>query len=94
MQWTIDDLHIVGFMKRATSHSLRYGGATMLAAAGFPHYVIAIYGGWSPDSKTLRFYTKPSNEMIKLVSAHMAAMASTSASKCFIMDAFVVAKGK
>jgi len=35
------------FGSRVTSHSLRYGGATMLAAAGLPHYIIAMYGGWS-----------------------------------------------
>jgi hypothetical protein len=35
----------------ATSHSLRYGGATMMAAAGFPQYLIAHYGGWTADSK-------------------------------------------
>ena len=34
---------------RATSHSLRYGGATMLAAAGFPEYLIAPYGGIAPQ---------------------------------------------
>ena len=43
MQLTLDDLGIPGL--RATSHKCRYGGASMLAAAGFPHYVIAMYGG-------------------------------------------------
>ncbi len=45
--------------KKPTSHSLRYGGATMMAAAGFPQYIIAIYGGWTENSTSLRIYTKP-----------------------------------
>jgi hypothetical protein len=94
MQWTVDDLYPEGEKpKRVTSHSLRYGGATMMAAAGFPHYIIAIYGGWSVDSKSLKGYTKPSAQMTKLVSAHMVAMAKTETSTYFINDAFVVAMG-
>jgi len=54
-----------------SAHSLRYGGATTLAAAGFPEYVIAFYGGWAPDSKAMRTYIKPSNEIVKRVSTHM-----------------------
>ena len=94
MQMTIDDLHIPGMQKQVTSHSLRYGGATMLAAAGFPHYVIAIYGGWAEDSKTLRVYTKVSEQMISVVSTHMALMGSLNASSYFINDAFIINKGK
>ena len=30
--------------RNMTSLCLRYGGATMLAPAGFPHYLIAYYG--------------------------------------------------
>ena len=41
---------------KVTAHSLRYGGATMLAAAGLPQYVIAYFGGWTADSKALRRY--------------------------------------
>ena len=55
MQWAVDDATPAGTSnKRVTSHSLRYGGASMMAAAGFPHYIIAIYGGWTVDSKALR----------------------------------------
>jgi hypothetical protein len=93
MQWTIDDSMPPGQLpKRVTLHSLRYGGASMLAAAGYPHYIIAIYGGWSPNSKALRIYTRPSEGMTELVSAHMAKMATTEASKFFMNDAFVIAK--
>ena len=46
MQLTIDSLNLPGCQKRATSHSLRYSRATMMAAAGFPHYIIAMYGGF------------------------------------------------
>ena len=35
-------------------HSLRYGGATMLAAAGLPQYIIEYFGGWADNSKALR----------------------------------------
>jgi hypothetical protein len=37
-----------------TPHSMRYGGATSLAAAGLPLFIIEYYGGWAPDSKTLK----------------------------------------
>jgi hypothetical protein len=92
MQLTLDDLGIPGLL--ATSHKLRYGGASMLAAAGFPHYVIAMYGGWSPDSKALRLYTKASKQLVELVSAHMAKMAIEDGSKFFINNCLIVAKGK
>ena len=92
MQYTLDDLGVVGL--HATSHSLRYGGATMLAAAGFPHYVIAMYGGWSEDSKVLRLYTKASKQLVEVVSAHMATMALVEGSKFFINDVLIVAKGR
>jgi hypothetical protein len=92
MQYTLDDLKILGL--HATSHSLRYGGATMLAAAGFPHYVIAMYGGWCEGSKVLRLYTKASKKLVALVSAHMAAMALEDGSKYFINDTLIVARGR
>ena len=37
-------------------HSLRYGGATMLAAAGVPIYLIEYHGGWVPNSASVRNY--------------------------------------
>ena len=94
MQLVIDSLGIPGTKKRLTSHSLRYGGATMMAAAGFPFYIIAIYGGWSQDSKTLRMYTKASEQMVELVSKHMATMAGICSSVYFINDLFVIEKAK
>jgi hypothetical protein len=39
---------------KVSVHSLRYGGATMLAAAGLPQYIIEYYGGWAEDSKSLK----------------------------------------
>ena len=57
---------------KPTSHSLRYGGATMMAAAGFPQYVIAHYGGWVEGSSSLKIYARPSEKMLQAVSAHMA----------------------
>jgi len=43
---------------KISAHSLRYGGATMLAAAGLPQYIIAYFGGWCEDSKSLQTYTQ------------------------------------
>lgn len=95
MQWTINDHMPPGQKtKRVTSHSLRYGGATMMAAAGYPHYIIAIYGGWSADSKALRIYTRPSEAMTQLISAHMGKMAKVETSIFFMNDAFVIAKAR
>ena len=56
---------------KVSAHSLRYGGATTLAAARFPEYVIAFYGGWSPTSKAMRTYIKPTNDVIRKVSLQM-----------------------
>ena len=56
---------------RISAHSLRYGGATTLAAAGFPEYVIAFYGGWVQGSRAMRKYIKPTPAIIKRVSLHM-----------------------
>lgn len=65
--------HLVGLpASRVSAHSLRYGGATTMAAAGFHDYVIAYYGGWAPDSRCMRKYIKPSNNMVQNVSQHMA----------------------
>ena len=64
--------HAVGLpWDRCSAHSLRYGGATTLAAAGFPDFVIAFYGGWSTDSTVMRRYIRPSNQVIQKVSHHM-----------------------
>ena len=58
--------------KRVSAHSLRYGGATMLAAAGQPQYVIEYFGGWAKDSKSLRVYCDLGNEAVSKVSQIMA----------------------
>lgn len=64
--------HLLGLPSdKVSAHSLRYGGATTLAAAGFPEYVIAFYGGWAPGSRAMRTYIKPSNDIVKKVSLHM-----------------------
>ena len=70
-----------------TSHSLRYGGATMMAAAGYPQYLVAQYGGWAEDSQSLETYTKLSEKMLKAVSKHMAEMSRIDVSSLFISDA-------
>jgi hypothetical protein len=85
MQATIRALKIPGYSS-ATSHSLRYGGATMLAAAGFPQYIIAHYGGWTADSEALKRYARPSEESVHEVSKKMSAMATVDISRQFITD--------
>jgi integrase len=62
---------------KVSAHSLRYGGATMLAAAGLPHYLIAWYGGWTEDSSTMRMYATLGNEAISLVSSTMCRQGET-----------------
>jgi hypothetical protein len=89
MQSAVKALNIAAFVPATTSHSLRYGGATMMAAAGFPQYLIAHYGGWTEGSKSLRTYTKPSIQMLMSVSSHMARMARAGTSQQFINDACV-----
>ena len=74
----------------ATSHSLRYGGATMMAAAGFPQYLIAHYGGWKADSEALKKYVRPSDESIERVSRYMTDMALAQPSRHYINDAIAV----
>ena len=56
---------------QVSAHSLRYGGATTLAAAGFPEYIIAFYGGWAPNSKSMKRYIQPTDDIIRIVSGHM-----------------------
>ena len=64
--------HLLGLpCDKVSAQSLRYGGATTLAAAGFPEYIIAFYGGWSQGSSAMRRYIKPSNDIVKKVSSHM-----------------------
>ena len=41
---------------RYTPHSLRHGGATILAMAGMERYIIEHHGGWAPGSKSLAIY--------------------------------------
>ena len=55
--------------KKISAHSLRYGGATMLAAAGLPQYIIAWYGGWTADSTVMRLYTTLGSDAISLVTS-------------------------
>ena len=57
--------------KKISAHSLRYGGATMLAAAGMPQYVIEYFGGWAKDSQVLKWYTQLGNQAVSRVSQVM-----------------------
>ena len=63
--------HLGWDVSKISAHSLRYGGATMLAAAGLPQYVIAYFGGWTQDSSTLKHYTQVGGEAVTRVSEIM-----------------------
>ena len=71
----------------STTHSLRYGGATMMASAGFPQYLIAHYGGWAENSSALKKYIRPSDASIARVSEYMTTMALGEPSRHYIEDA-------
>ena len=94
MEATVQDLGVEGYGAKATSHSLRYGGATMMADAGFPQYLIAHYGGWTEDSKSLKRYAKPSEGSISLVSEYMAKATKNKPSYHYIQDLVVRQQAK
>ena len=72
---------------RVTSHSLRYGGATTMAAAGFPEHLIALYGGWVQGSKSLRVYINQlTTDTREEVSAAFARGAKIDAAQTYIDD--------
>jgi integrase len=77
---------------KTSSHSLRYGGATMMAAAGFPQYLVAQYGGWSEKSKSMQLYTKLPVSVMSKVSSHMVSLASSNVSEAFIQDNLALMK--
>jgi len=61
-----------------TLHSLRYGGATLLAMAGLPQYLIEHYGGWAPDSGSLRVYVQMGGASVQTVSRAMSVASNSS----------------
>ena len=90
---TVKSLGVEGYNMNVSSHSLRYGGATMMAAAGFPQYLIAHYGGWKATSRSLERYARPSEESIQRVSEFMTKMAYQSPSQHYIQDLLTRQKG-
>lgn len=66
-------VHLGWDASKISAHSLRYGGATMLAAAGLPQYVIEYFGGWAEGSKSAKFYMQVNGRSVANVSAVMAA---------------------
>ena len=64
--------HLGWDASKVSAHSLRYGGATMLAAAGLPQYVIEYFGGWAEGSKAAKFYMQVSGKAVAGVSKVMA----------------------
>ena len=90
MRATVKSLNIRGYQHQFCTHSLRYGGAVMMVAAGHPEYLIAIYGGWAPGSRSLHGYIHTlSDESIARVSADMARVAVASTSVSFIRNLHV-----
>ena len=75
MKLTCNVVHLPD--EKVSAHSLRYGGASMMAAAGFPDYIIAYYGGWASGSTAMRRYIHPSDDIITTVSQHMASVSSS-----------------
>jgi hypothetical protein len=63
----------------------------MMAAAGFPQYLIAMYGGWTPDSQSLRIYAQPTDDMIELISRRMNELAEQDSSQHFIHHFMAIA---
>jgi hypothetical protein len=57
--------------KLISAHPLGYGGATLLAAAGVPSYIITYFGGWSEDSKMVRRYAQLGGQAVDNVSRIM-----------------------
>ena len=57
--------------KSISLHSLRYGGATLLASAGLPQYIIEHCGGWARDSGSLKIYVQLEKESAQAVSKAM-----------------------
>ena len=55
--------------KKVSVHSLRFGGASLLASFGLPQYLIEYFGGWKADSKTLPLYTRPDSSSLGIASA-------------------------
>jgi hypothetical protein len=82
----------VSTKSQTSTHSLRYGGATMMAAAGFPQYLIAHYGGWSENSQSLKLYTKLPLEAIERVSSQFSNAAQSNCSEAFMKDCMVMKK--
>ena len=71
---------------KVSTHSLRYGGATELAASGLPQYIIAAYGGWTEDSRAMRIYTRLSLPTNAMVSTSMAQAASSRSAQTVVND--------
>jgi Phage integrase family len=75
MKATATDLGIP--KKLISAHSLRYAGASILATAGIPQYLIEYYGGWATGSKALKGYLRLGTQTIDTVSQTISISANT-----------------
>jgi hypothetical protein len=69
-------------------HSLRYGGATLLATAGLPKYVIEHFGGWAPNSGMSRLYCQLGGQSDVSVSRAFSAASSAGLAEMRIRSNF------
>ena len=71
-----------------SAHSLRYGGATVLAMAGLPQYIIECYGGWAPGSESVEIYAQVQGEAARNVSRVMSVAAGETLSDSRVRNHF------
>jgi hypothetical protein len=63
---------------KISAHLFRYRGASTLGMAGYPEYIIAVFGAWAFNSKAMRVYIRPSNAISVAVSHRMTSEKSAS----------------
>jgi hypothetical protein len=97
--WQVSSTRIAAVMKATavylglnpsavSAHSLRYGGATVLAMAGLPQYIIECYGGWAPGSESVEIYAQVQGEAARNVSRVMSTAAGESLSDSRVRNHF------
>jgi hypothetical protein len=97
--WQVSSTRVAAVMKATavylglnpsavSAHSLRYGGATVLAMAGLPQYIIECYGGWAPGSESVEIYAQVQGDAARNVSRVMSTAAGESLSDSRVRNHF------
>jgi hypothetical protein len=97
--WQVSSVRVAAVMKATavhlglnplavSAHSLRYGGATVLAMAGLPQYIIECYGGWAPGSESVEIYAQVQGEAARNVSRVMSSAAGETLSDSRVRNHF------